>query len=121
MSHIFDQFRDLNAIPNLIAAGVFVGAITFVIIYGTQSRWRTFAPGRALMYWVASFSLLVLMNTIHLATGPYPGIEFVRIFVYGTLLLSVWRLVFALLHILKNGEPIDTDTFIKKKDDKPKR
>ena len=116
MNHILDQFDDLNAIPNFIAAGVFIGALVFVIIYGTQSRWRTFAPGRALMYWVASFALLVLMNTIHLATGPYPGIEFVRIFVYGTLFLSVWRLVFALLHILRDGEPIDTDTFIKKKE-----
>lgn len=118
MNHIFDQFDDLNAVPNIIAAGVFVGALTFVIIYGTQSKWRTFAPGRALMYWVASFALLVLMNTVHLAVGKYPGIEFVRIAVYGSLFLSVWRLVFALLHILRDGEPIDTQTFIKKKDKK---
>lgn len=116
MSNILAQFDDLNAVPNAIAGLVFVGALAFVVIYGTQSKWRTFAPGRALMYWVASFALLILMNTIHLATGPYPGIEFVRIFVYSTLLLSVWRLVFALLAILRQGEQIDTDTFIQKKD-----
>lgn len=118
MSPIIDQFHDLNAVPNLIAAGVFIGALVFVIIYGTQSKWRTTSPGRALMYWVASFALLVLMNTIHLATGKYPGIEFVRICVYSFLFYSVWRLVFALLRILRNGEPINTQTFIKKKEKK---
>jgi hypothetical protein len=100
-------------IPNTLAAFAFLGAVAFVVIYASFANWRETAPGRALMYWVASFGLLILMNTIHLATGRYPGIEFVRIAIYGFLFVSVWRLVFTLIHILRgNGDRITIQTFV---------
>lgn len=100
----------LDWIPNTLAAFAFLGAVTFVVIYASFANWRLTAPGRALMYWVASFALLILMNTIHLATGRYTGIEFVRIIVYGFLATSVWRLVATLVHILRGQEPITLQT-----------
>jgi len=40
------------------------------------------------MYALSALSLVVLLNTIHLFTGRYTGIEFVRIIVYTTLLVT---------------------------------
>lgn len=112
------EFSALDLIPNIIAGGSFVGAVTFIFVYSTWSNWRATAPGKALMYWVVSFAGLILMNTIHLYTGRYPGIEFVRIIVYTILLLSVWRLVYTLVRIIRGGDPITLQTFLapKKRD-----
>jgi hypothetical protein len=109
-------FSPLDIVPNIIAGLAFVGAVLFVVVYATWANWRATAPGRALMYWVAAFALLILMNTIHLATGRYPGIEFVRITVYGFLLATIWRLVLTLVRILRDGKPITLDTWLRKKD-----
>jgi hypothetical protein len=116
--HSQEQFSALDLIPNAIAAVSFVGAMTFVLVYATWSNWRATQPGKALMYWVISFSGLILMNTIHLYTGRYPGIEFVRITVYTALALSVWRLVLTLVRITRGGNPITVSTFVKPKEKK---
>jgi|GEM_PF-3058337 len=112
MNHSIQPFSPLDLVPNLLAAGTFLGAIAFVAIYATFANWRLTGPGRALMYWVGSFALLVLMNTIHLATGRYPGIEFVRIFIYGLLFFTIWQLVWTLIRTLRAGKPITIQTFI---------
>ncbi|PPF64529.1 hypothetical protein C5E11_03820 [Clavibacter michiganensis] len=112
------QFSALDLIPNIIAGLAFVGAVSFILIYATWSNWRATAPGKALMYWVISFSGLILMNTIHLYTGRYPGIEFVRIIVYTALTLSVWRLVATLIRITRGGIPITVSTFVTSKKEK---
>ena len=112
------QFSALDLVPNLIAAGAFLGAVTFIAVYATWSNWRATAPGRALMYWVVAFSALILMNTIHLYTGRYSGIEFVRIVVYSSLFWAVWRLVFTLVVILRGGNPITLQTFVSPKKEK---
>lgn len=115
MNHTIQPFSALDWLPNVVALFTFIGAVTFVVIYATRSNWRLTAPGRALMYWVAAFALLVLMNTIHLATGRYPGIEFVRTAVFLFLCIAVWRLVYTLIRILGDGNEITIQTFIKEK------
>lgn len=116
MNHSIQPFSALDMVPNLLALGTFIGAVAFVAIYATFANWRLTAPGRALMYWVGAFAVLVLMNTVHLATGRYPGIEFVRICVYGVLFFTIWRLVWTLVHILRDGRPITIQTFIDRKE-----
>jgi len=111
------QFSSLDIVPNILAAGAFLGAVTFVAVYARYSDWRATRPGKALMYWVVAFAALILMNTIHLATGRYPGIEFVRITVYFSLGLAIWRLVWTLVMILRKGRPINLDTFLTRKKD----
>jgi hypothetical protein len=111
------QFSPLDIVPNILAAGAFLGAVTFVIVYARYSNWRATPPGKALMYWVAAFAVLILMNTIHLATGRYPGIEFVRIGVYFGLGLAIWRLLWVLIAILREGRPITLETFLIRKKD----
>lgn len=121
MNHTIQPFSALDAVPNLIALGVFFGAVTFVVVYAVFANWRLTAPGRALMYWVGAFSLLVLMNTVHLWTGRYPGIEFVRILVYSLLFVAVWRLVYTLIRILRQNpdgatpKQINIQTFFERK------
>jgi hypothetical protein len=119
MNHTIQPFSALDAVPNLIAFGVVIGVITFVTIYSTFANWRLTAPGRALMYWAIAFGVLVAMNTIHLWTGRYPGIEFVRIAVYSFLLLAVWRLVYTLVRILwqddTTAKQITVQTFFERK------
>lgn len=123
MNHTIQPFSGLDAIPNLIALGVFIGVVTFVVIYATRANWRLTAPGRALMYWAGAFGLLVLMNTIHLWTGRYAGIEFVRICVFTLLFFAVWRLVWALLRILRDDDPkqITIQTFFERRTKEKKK
>lgn len=111
------HFSHLDVIPNMLAGGAFLGAITFVFVYARYADWRATRPGKALMYWVIAFAALILMNTIHLATGRYPGIEFVRIVVYLSLGLAIWRLVWTLVMILRKGRPITLETFLVRKKD----
>ena len=101
---MFGAVTPLDIVPNIIAAAVFIGALIFIIVYASFSNWTKTGPGRALMYWAISFDALILMNTIHLATGRYPGIEFVRMVVYSALLWSVIRLVTSLVAILREGD-----------------
>lgn len=107
-----------DAIPNVIAGLVFVVSVAFIVIYSVWSNWRETAPGRALMYWVSAFATLILMNTIHLATGRYPGIVAVRILVYGFLLTSAVRLVWTLIDIQRNGRSIDLRALFRPKNPK---
>jgi hypothetical protein len=100
-----------DIIPNVLALLVFTMTLLFIFIYARYSNWTKTAPGTALMLWAVTFDVLILMNTIHLATGRYPGIVAVRILVYGLVLLSVSYLVYALIHILRDGQPITLSTF----------
>lgn len=102
----------LDVIVNVLAGGAFLGFLVFVIVYMTFSNWRATAPGRALMYAVGALDLVVLLNTVHLFTGRYPGIEFVRIPIYVLLLLASWRLVWTLVAILRVGQPITVRSFV---------
>ena len=96
----------LDIIINAIAAGAFVGFLVFVIIYSTRD-WRLTDPGRSLMYAIGSLNLVVLLNTVHLFTGRYPGIEFVRIPVYTLLFFTAWRLVYSLVKTIRQGNDIE--------------
>jgi hypothetical protein len=107
-----------DAIPNVMAGLVFLVSGAFIVIYGTRSNWRETAPGQALMFWVASFATLIAMNTVHLATGRYPGITAVRILVYGFLLVSAIRLVWTLIDIQRNGRSIDVRALFRRKNQK---
>lgn len=111
-----NHMSPLDLFVNIIAACAFLGFLTFVIIYSTRD-WRATDPGRSLMYAIGSLNLVVLLNTVHLFTGRYPGIEFVRIPVYSLLLFTAWRLVYSLVRTIRNNEEIDTrKIFTRKKE-----
>jgi hypothetical protein len=93
----------ISTAPNLIAGAAAVSAWVFVAVYATFSKWRATTPGRSLMGAMASLAALLTMNTIHLATGDYAAINYVRFVVYSALLLSIWRLIFALIGVLRAG------------------
>lgn len=101
----------LDVFVNILAGTAFLGFLAFIVVYATYANWRATPAGRALMYAIGSLNLVVLMATVHLFTGPYPGVEFVRILVYGLLFLSAWRLTWTLVHILREGKPITLRTF----------
>lgn len=90
---------------NCVAGFGFLGFLTFVIMYGVRSNWRATPAGRSLMYAIGSLNIITLMATVHLFTGRYPGIEFVRIVAYTVLAFSAWRLVWTLHNILRSGSP----------------
>jgi len=104
----------LDLIPNAIAGAACVAAILFVIIYASFSNWRKTSPGRSLMYAMGTLAAVLAMNTLHLAFAPYPGVEFVRIVVYTALLVSITRLVIALVAILKSTGDADLNSFVNK-------
>jgi ABC-type sugar transport system permease subunit len=110
----------LDLIPNLIAGGACVAAILFVVIYASFSNWRKTGPGKSLMYAVLSLAAVLAMNTLHLAFAPYPGVEFVRMAVYTGLLLSIVRLIIALVAILRDTDDVDLNSFINHDHKEPK-
>ena len=100
------HMNPLDLVINAISGAAFLGFLTFIVIYAIQSNWRATNAGRSLMYAIGALNLVVLLNTIHLFTGPYPGIQFVRIPVYVTLVVAAWHLVYTLVRTLKNGEVV---------------
>lgn len=90
----------LDIFVNCLALVGFLGFLVFMIRYGLESNWRKYPAGRSLMYAMISINIITLMATVHLFTGRYPGIEFVRMAAYSALALSAWRLVFTLHNIL---------------------
>lgn len=114
MGHM--NFTDLFI--NLIAAAAFLGYLTFMIVYATRN-WRSTDPGKAVMYAIAGINAVLLMVTIHLFTGPYPGIEIVRVVVYGALAITSWSLVATLARSIRKGPDMDLRKLFSKKDKKP--
>lgn len=105
----------LDIVINSVAGGAFLGFLVFMLLYATFSNWRSTPAGRSLMYAIGSLNLVVLMATVHLFTGPYPGVEFVRVFVYSVLFLAAWRLVGTLVSVLRNGGEVTLRTFYEPK------
>ena len=105
----------LDLIVNAIAGGSFLGFLTFVIIY-SKRNWRSTAPGRALMLAVTGLCVTLLTNTVHLFTGRYPGIEFVRMPVYLFLFFAAWNLVYTVVHSIRQGDEIEPKRLFSRKE-----
>lgn len=105
-----------NAVPNFIAGAGALSAWIFVAVYATFSKWRATTPGKSLMGAMAALASLLTMNTIHLITGPYVGINGVRVLAYTVLLVSIWRLTFALIGVLRAGRRPILHPFLSRKD-----
>jgi hypothetical protein len=91
----------LGDITLFAAAG---GAIVFAISYGLFFDWRRTEPGRALMQFVLSLIAIFSLNTGTIALGmDFTGREYVRLFVYGFVFFSVWRLVWVLWRVWARG------------------
>jgi hypothetical protein len=74
-----------------------IGAVVFAVSYGVFFDWRKTPAGRSLMYFVLSLIALFTLNAIGRWTGgEYWGRDIIRIAVYSTLVLTIWRLVVVL-------------------------
>jgi len=108
----------LDIIVNSIAGIAFLGYLSFIIIYASFANWQATPAGRALMYAIGSLNLVVLLNTVHLFTGPYDGQVFVRMPVYTLLAFSAWHLVKTLVVTIVGGYPITVETFYQEREKK---
>ena len=102
----------LQIIPNILAGAVLIVGVTFAGVYARYADWRLTAPGRALMHLIICFDALILMNTIHLATGEYAAQWLVRSVVFSALLWSMTLLLLTLINILRDGKPITLWAFV---------
>lgn len=91
----------INIIPNVLLAATLGGLVMFAITYANNSDWKKTRPGRALMYMVTAMIGVLAMAFAHLITGPYPGMEFVRLGVYGYMTFSVFNILAALYKSLR--------------------
>ena len=101
----------LEIIPNIIAGAVAIMGITFAVLYAKFADWQVTSPGRAVMYLVICFDALIVMNTVHLATGLYAGRWLIRSIVFTALLFSMAHMVVTLTKVLRIG-PIKVGTLI---------
>ena len=89
---------DITLLTALPALGLFVGYYYF------GSPWKTLLVGRSLMYFAVS--LLVIIATVSLSLWwgtDYFLREWVRLFSYGIVSWTTWRLFITLRHIQKKG------------------
>lgn len=91
----------LNLVPNVLLGIALIGLVVFAFTYSKFADWRSTPPGRGLMYMIASMSAVLMMAFTHLITGPYVGMDIVRMAVYGALTGSVWNMVRVLYNELK--------------------
>lgn len=68
-----------------IAAGSILLA---AVLYGTRSRWRDTLAGRTQLYLLGSFGVLATWVSVGLFTGPWPGREEVRDWLFLALALA---------------------------------
>lgn len=113
---------------NLLDVGGNVGSgaaalLTWLIvaIYGTFSNWRLTHAGRAFMALSIALGALLTKNTVHLFVGAYPGRWVVQIVFALGLCIALFWMLWTILRILIQGDPITSKTFIEKKaqDGKP--
>lgn len=91
----------LSIIPPILLAVSLLGLMVFAVTYVRAADWRKTPPGRSLMYLIGGMVAVLTMSFIHLAVGPYPGIEFTRIAIYGAFTWSVIWIVRTLYKSLK--------------------
>lgn len=91
----------LDILPNVMLGAALAGLVTFAVTYARNSDWRKTRPGRALMYMILSMIGVIAMSFAHLVTGEYPGHDYVRIAVYGSMTVAVWNIVSTLYTSLK--------------------
>lgn len=105
--------------PNTLALTAAIAMGGFALLYFSASNWRSTDAGRSMMGVAVAITALLSMNTIHLATGVYPGIVVTRILVYATLTYAGIRLFRTLVIILKGGQPITVRTHFPPKETRP--
>lgn len=94
---------ELIADYEILAAGV--GAIIFAVSYGVFFQWRRTQAGRALMYFVLSLVALFLLNALgRFSGGDYFARDWLRLAIYTSILVTVWRLVYVLWRNWRSGD-----------------
>ncbi len=97
MNEVVNQFADLVLLAS------FPAILLFVLFY-LRSRWRTYAVGRALMHQAISLCLVVFIVLLSLILGSdYPGRPFVRLVGYTVLCAAMWRMLWVLVKIQRQG------------------
>lgn len=96
----------LDVIANVLLVGAGLGSLLFVLAYAIVFRWYETAAGRAVLGFVASLVLVLLLNVIARASGgDYPGRDVLRVFAYGAVFVGSWGLVVELVRSWRRGGP----------------
>ena len=86
----------LYLIGDIIMGAALLGALIFGVSYAVFFNWRLTSAGRSLFYFVWALNAWAAQSFIARLDQDYPGREWVRIFVYVLVLVTVWRLVVTL-------------------------
>lgn len=76
-----------------------IGLVVFVFSYGVLFRWRRTLAGKALMFFVSSLLLTLLLAVVRILFGEVAR-DFVRPAVFGLIAVAIWALVLSLLRRL---------------------
>lgn len=86
----------LFIIGDIIMSLALLGSVVFTVSYASFFNWRITAAGRSLMYFILALDFWALQALLSRINPEYWGREWVRIIIYFTIMVTVWRLVFAL-------------------------
>lgn len=97
----------LNFVADWLLIVAFPAIPIFVLLY-MRSQWRRTLPGRALMFMTMSLLgvfVLVLARTVF--GDEYLFRPYLRIAIYGILLVAQWGMVVTLFRVQRSGDDIE--------------
>lgn len=89
----------MHTVGNIAFVGMVVGAVTFMAIYSTTSRWWRNAPGRYVWTFGAVMVTTLVLAAIRLVYGSLPYPEFIRAIINIAFTGLIWGAVVALIRV----------------------
>lgn len=98
----------LEQIGNWILLACAPAIWLFTGLYWWRSNWRANMAGRALFHMALAMSIVMLLALVTATTGyNWPFRLWLRIFVFGYLTFTFWRLLITLIRVLRRYNTID--------------
>lgn len=98
----------LNEVADVLLLLALPPVILFIGFYGWRSPWRDLVAGRSLLYVLVALAAVLAQNAASVFIGSdYLGRELIRVVLYGGLVVTLWRMLWVLLHL--QGKRKDTD------------
>lgn len=101
----------IELIANCMIVVAWLGVLAFVFSYYRNSPWKQTLIGRTIMYKAGAMLALLSLGLASNWLDGYPGEQWIRLLIYGTLAIVQWRLFMSLLYIQKGLVTYDNPNY----------
>lgn len=90
-----------DIIANVILAITLLGMAVFSFAYIRNARWQKYPTGRAMMWLMLAFGMILAFGFVNLTVPPYDAEKWIRVGLFANACGSVWHFVIVLFKELK--------------------